>query len=149
MIQRRRTVMQTEPRTIREARERIRELESEINAVRLSPAMAGLFAPWWLKDAQAKLRKFEREAAKHDDPRLPALKPMDPVVERRTPLPGAERRRKYRCSGCLMEHLFYPSSIDRDPDHHRAKRNGDGDLTRWTCGTFEPVARLPRGKASV
>lgn len=142
----------SEPRTIREARIRAREIEAEINALRMSPAMAGLFAPWYLRDAQAKLRKFEREAAKYDDPRLPEMKPMNPQVERRAPLPGQERRRRFRCDGCLTETLDRPSEIAERPEHTTLERiaggPNDGGWRRVVCGNWELVGRLPRGKAS-
>lgn len=144
----------SEPRTPREMRSAIRDAEETLRLLQEADMMAGDWeADWSLNAARAKLRKTERHFARKDQHPEP-LKPLSPRVRPR-PVSTQPNRRRYRCTGCFIEQLFYPESLPNEGEHHRLTDTivADGDRIirkreRVLCGEWEPVARMPRGKAT-
>lgn len=144
----------SEPRTPREMRLAIRDAEDALRRLQEASMMAGDWeADWSLTAARAKLRKTERHFAKKDQHPEP-LKPLSPRVRQR-PVSETPNRRRYRCSECLREQLFYPGSAVVQEPHYKIVDTllADGDeirreRKRVVCGAWVPVKRLPRGKAS-
>lgn len=136
----------SEPRTPREMRLAIREAEDGLRRLQEASMMAGDWRPdWSFTAARAKLRQVERHFAKKD-PEPEELKPLSPRVHQRPP--NGPRRRRYRCANCLQERLMRESDFEMESMHSRVKRTEDG-YERIECGEWQPVARLPRGKATL
>ncbi len=124
-----------EPRTIREARLAIREAEKAVGRIHMAPATALAFGlDWYLRKARLALRQAEIHAAKADDPRLDPLPSLPAQIRQRRPQTGPKRKR-HRCSTCFEEALLYDSQVEYVSERHRCP------------GTFELVARLPKGAA--
>lgn len=144
----------SEPRTPREMRLAIRKTDEALRLLQEAAMMAGDWeADWKFNAARAKLRQAERHFAKRDQ-HDEQLRPLSPRVRARrvSTLPN---RRRYRCTGCFVEQLFYPESIGMDGQHYQIEDTivADGERIlrrreRVLCGEWEPVKRMPRGKAS-
>lgn len=124
-----------EPRTVRDARLAIRDLEAALERVHMAPASALALLPGlYLRRARLALRQAERHFAEADDPRLEPLKPLRAQLSERRPslLP---RKRRYRCPECFREALLN----DDDLAYYEGKHK--------RCGVeWEPVSRL-RGRS--
>lgn len=123
----------SEARTIREARDQIREVEAATERVHMAPATAlSWSAGWYLRKARLALRQAERAFAKAEDPRAEKLEPLSPHLgRRRSRLPA---RKRYRCSECFTEELIRDANLE-------GFQTGHG---RRCSGVFEPVSRLTR-----
>lgn len=137
----------SEPRTIRAARLAVRDLETRLERIHMAPAtsLADFSAGWYLKRARLALRQAERAMAKSDDPRLEPLAALRPQIRDRRP-ETSPRARRYRCTGCFREELLTSDMFERGPCHVRLV-GPRGEREVITCGSWEPVRRLPARKA--
>lgn len=116
----------SEVRTIREAREAIRELEASTERVHMAPAaVLAAGVEWYLRKARLALRQAERSLAERDEP---GLKPLRPQLRDRRPA-TSPRRKRYRCPECFEELLADESAIAYLNGHHKCD------------AYFEPVLR--------
>jgi hypothetical protein len=122
----------------------VRAAEDGLRRLQEASMMAGDWrAEWGLVAARAKLRQVERHFAATDDHPEP-LKALSPRVRER--VSTQPRRRRYRCSGCFTEVLMSDADVERPYGGHHF-RHRTGNRLAEVCGDWEPVARMPRGKA--
>src|ERR1039458_9979811 len=95
----------SEPRTLRELRLAIRDLEADLERIHMSPAtvLSRTFGRGYLHRARTALRQAERHFAQ-SDPDPEPLKPLSPSLGRRTAT--RPRRKRYRCPVCFSEELL-------------------------------------------
>lgn len=131
-----------EPRTLRDLRIAIRDLEADLERIHMSPAtvLSHTFGRGYLHRARTALRQAERHFAQ-SDPDPEPLKPLAPTLGKRR-VDTRPRRKRYRCPVCFCEELIGPEAL-AEGGHYEAGRHHTGGAP--CSGAFEPVARLPKG----